>query len=215
MLFRSSFVVSTSSKDIPKSENVHETTRRKCKPKELSLGTIRNATNSSEKPDYTTSSPLSSSSTTKKSSTHTRNGKSANDSKPAAGKPSEGKPKRTRPKKKNPHNWPPLTKPIRTRKKTTRQPDPKSRHTPRSPYRPYPGASGAALLPVIPLENLHPDSIDPPSIATEENKSDRWRVNLIPSFSLSISMSRNWKSPFSPTIPHNITSHFLVSSVFC
>ncbi|WP_443647918.1 hypothetical protein, partial [Barnesiella intestinihominis] len=89
------------------------------------------------------------------------------------------------------------------------------RRTPRSPYRPYPGASGAALLPVIPLENLHPDSIDPPSIATEENKSDRWRVNLIPSFSLSISMSRNRKSPFSPTIPRNITSHFLVSSVFC
>ena len=155
------------------------------------------------------------SSTTKKSSTHTRNGKSANVSKPAVGKLSEGKPKRTRPKKKNPCNRPPLTKPIRTCKKTTRQPGPKSPRTPRSPYRPYPGASGAALLPVIPLENLHPDSIDPPSIATEENKSDRWRVNLIPSFSLSISMSRNWKSPFSPTIPHNITSHFLVSSVFC
>ena len=28
------------------------------------------------------------------------------------------------------------------RKKTTRQPGPESRHTPRSPYRPYPGASG-------------------------------------------------------------------------
>ena len=69
-------------------------------------------------------------------------------------------------------NRPPLTKPIRTRKKTTRQPGPESRHTPRSPYRPYPGASGATLPPVIPLENLHPDSIDPLSIATEENKSD-------------------------------------------
>ena len=52
-----------------------------------------------------------------------------------------------------------------------------ARHTPRSPYRPYPGASGAALPPVIPLANLHPDSIDPLSIATEENKSDRWRVD--------------------------------------
>ena len=56
----------------------------------------------------------STSSTTKKSSTHTRNGKSVNDSKPAVGKLSEGRPKRTRPKKKNPCNRPPLTKPIRT-----------------------------------------------------------------------------------------------------
>ena len=81
--------------------------------------------------------------------------------------------------------------------------------------RPYPGVSGAALPPVIPLENLHPDSTAPLSIATEENKSDRWRVNLIPSFFLSISMSRNGKSPFSPTMPHSMESHFLVSSVFC
>ena len=72
-----------------------------------------------------------------------------------------------------------------------------SAHTPQ-PLSPLSGSIGAALLPVIPLENLHPDSIDPPSIATEENKSDRWRVNLIPSFSLSISMSRNWKSPLLP-----------------
>ena len=114
LTYSPSFVVSTSSKDIPKSENGHETTRRKCWPKELSLGTIRNAANSSEKPDYTTSSPPSTSSTTKKSSTHTRNGKSVNDSKPAVGKLSEGRPKRTRPKKKNPCNRPPLTKPIRT-----------------------------------------------------------------------------------------------------
>ena len=157
----------------------------------------------------------STSSTTKKSSTHTRNGKSANVSKPAVGKLSEGKPKRTRTKKKNPCNRPPLTKPIRTCKKTARQPGLESRHTPRSPYRPYPGVSGAALPPVIPLENLHPDSTAPLSIATEENKSDRWRVNLIPSFFLSISMSRNGKSPFSPTMPHSMESHFLVSSVFC
>ena len=182
---------------------------------ERSLGTTKRETNSFGKPGYTTSSPHSTSSTTKKSSTHTRNGKSANVSKPAIGKLSEGKPKRTRPKKKNPCNRPPLTKPIRTRKKTTRQPGPESRRTPRSPYRPYPGASGAALPPVIPLANQHPDSIDPLSIATEENKSDGWRVNPIPSFSLSISMSRNRKSPFSPTMPHNITSHFLISSVFC
>ena len=119
---------------------------------------------------------------TKKSSTPTRNGKSANVSKPAVGKLLEGKPKRTRPKKKNPCNRPPLTKPIRTCKKTARQPGPESRHTPRSPYRPYPGASGATLPPVIPLENLHPDSIDPLSIATEENKSDGWRVNPLNPF---------------------------------
>ena len=83
---------------------------------------------------------------------------------------------------KNPCNRPPLTKPIRTCKKTARQPGPESRHTPRSPYRPYPGASGATLPPVIPLENLHPDSIDPLSIATEENKSDGWRVNPLNPF---------------------------------
>ena len=63
---------------------------RNDKKKMMAEGTLawhyQNATNSSEKPDYTTSSPPSSSRPRRKSSTHTRNGKSANVSKPAVGK---------------------------------------------------------------------------------------------------------------------------------
>ena len=114
--------VSTSSKDIPKRENVPAATGRKCKPMEHSLGTTKRETNSFGKPGYTTSSPHSTLSTTKRYSTHPRNGRNANDSKPAGAKRSgnkrKEKTKRTKKPPRKPHRPPKTEKkknPIHTK----------------------------------------------------------------------------------------------------
>jgi len=101
-----------------------ERKRPRCdrKPMELSLGTIRNATNSFGKPGYTTSSPHSTSSITKRYSTHPRNGRNANNSKPAGAKRSGNKRKektrRTKKPPRKPHQPPKTEKkknPIHTK----------------------------------------------------------------------------------------------------
>ena len=116
--------------DIPKRENVPAAIGRKCKPMEHSLGTTKRETSSFGKPGYTTSSPHSTSSTTKRYSTHPRNGRNANDSKPAGAKRSGNKRKektrRTKKPPRKPHQPPKTEKkknPIHTKENPVTPPN--------------------------------------------------------------------------------------------
>ena len=109
-----------------------ERKRPRCdrKPMEHSLGTTKRETNSFGKPGYTTSSPHSTLSTTKRYSTHPRNGRNANDSKPAGAKRSGNKRKektrRTKKPPRKPHQPPKTEKkknPIHTKENPVTPPN--------------------------------------------------------------------------------------------